>query len=35
MMESTLYQRAGRMKRIGTFRLQFFDRHFNMLNAEL
>ena len=35
MMESTLCQRTVRMKRIGTFRFQLFDHHFDMLNAEL
>jgi hypothetical protein len=35
MMESTLYQRTVRMERIGTFRFQLFDHHFDMLNAEL
>jgi hypothetical protein len=35
MMESALSQGAGRMEGIGTFRLQFHDRHVNMLDAEL
>jgi hypothetical protein len=35
MMESALSQRAVRMERIGTFRLQFFDYHLNVLDADL
>jgi hypothetical protein len=35
VMESTLSQRAVRMERIGTFRLQFFDYHLNVLDADL
>ena len=35
MMEPALCQRAVRMERIGTFRFQLFDHHFDMFNAEL